>query len=285
MKRFLTIVLSVAILFGLYSCGKNSTEPENQPPASQDTLSLPGWELIWHDEFSGSEINAANWNHEQGGWGWGNNELQYYTNRPENSFVENGKLVIVARKENYNGNAYTSARLTTQWKFTTKYGRVEARIRLPYGQGLWPAFWMLGESISTVGWPACGEIDILEMIGGGENRDDTVYGTAHWLESASAGHQHQGGHVELPDPYYFSDAYHTFAIEWDSGEIRWFLDGQQYFSFDITPASRSEFHAPFFLILNVAVGGDWPGAPSASTVFPQRMEVDYVRVYQKSNGN
>lgn len=232
--------------------------------------------LIFSDEFESASIDGTKWVFETGSGGWGNNELQYYTDRADNARIEGGNLVIEARQESYGGSAYTSARMKTQGRFSAMYGRVEAKIKLPYGQGIWPAFWMLGDDIGTVGWPACGEIDIMEMIGGGEDRDDTVYGTAHWEYN---GHASYGGHTELPDPQYFYEQYHVFAIEWDSNYIRWYLDGVQYHVIDITPADLSELNQDYFIILNIAVGGNWPGSPDGTTVFPQRMYVDWVRWY------
>ncbi|MGE5811545.1 MAG: family 16 glycosylhydrolase, partial [Ignavibacteria bacterium] len=137
------------------------------------------WQLVWSDEFDSTSINLSNWTHESGGNGWGNNELQFYTNRDVNSYIDSGKLVIKAVAENYSGRSYTSARLKTQGKRFWQYGKVESRLKLPFGQGIWPAFWMLGENITYTGWPACGEIDIMEMIGG-SGRENTVHGTAHW---------------------------------------------------------------------------------------------------------
>jgi beta-glucanase (GH16 family) len=214
---------------------------------------------------------------EIGGSGWGNNELQYYTNNTTNAMVNNGLLTITALKESYGGRQYTSARITTQNKFTFKYGRVEARIKLPYGQGIWPAFWMLGANFSSVGWPTCGEVDIMEMVGG-TGKDNRVYSTLHW---DNGGHQEYGSSYSL-SPGIFADDFHVFSIEWDENKIRSYVDGNPFFVIDITPAFLSEFHQNFFLIMNVAVGGNWPGSPNASTVFPQTMQVDYVRVYQGS---
>lgn len=233
--------------------------------------------LIWSDEFDYSGLpNASNWNMETGGGGWGNNELQYYTNTEGNAKVENGILTITARKETVGDNQYTSARITTQNKFDFQYGRIEARIKLPYGQGLWPAFWMLGANFGSVGWPACGEIDIMEMVGGA-GRENTVHSTLHW--------DNNGSHADYGQSYtlssgIFADNYHIFSIEWNSQEIKGFVDDTEYFVADITPAALSEFQKNFFIILNVAVGGNWPGSPDGSTTFPQTMEVDYVRVYQ-----
>jgi beta-glucanase (GH16 family) len=234
------------------------------------------WQLVWSDEFDSTSINLSNWTHETGGNGWGNNELQFYTNRDVNSYIDSGKLVIKAIAENYSGRSYTSARLKTQEKRFWKYGKVESRLKLPFGQGIWPAFWMLGETISLVGWPACGEIDIVEMIGG-SGRENTVYGTAHWDNS--------GQHAQYGNDYTlsagtFSDDFHVFRIEWDQSLIKWYVDNSLYNTISITPSGLSEFHQEFFIILNLAVGGNWPGNPNSSTTFPQYLEVDYIRVYQ-----
>jgi len=165
------------------------------------------YQLIWSDEFSDSTINTSNWTHKTRESGWGNNELEYYTNRSVNSYIQNGSLVIEARKENYGGENYTSARMITKGKRYFTYGKIEARIKLPYGKGIWPAFWMLGENISTVGWPACGKIDIMELIGGGTN-DKKVYGTDYW---ESEGHAQYGGSYTLSYGI-FAYNYHVFSI-------------------------------------------------------------------------
>jgi beta-glucanase (GH16 family) len=235
-----------------------------------------GWALVWADEFTGDSVNRANWNYDLGAGGWGNAELETYTT--ENAVVADGLLRITALKEP-NG-AYTSSRLKTQGLQSWTYGKVAARLRLPRGQGIWPAFWMLGDNISTVGWPRCGEIDIMEMIGGGEDRDDSTYGTLHWDQD---GHHFTGtSRTELPDPAIFHDAFHVFEVEWTQTAIIWKLDGSEIGRLAIdaaTAPAREEFHRPFFIILNLAVGGNWPGSPDASTVFPQAFEVDWVRVY------
>jgi beta-glucanase (GH16 family) len=233
--------------------------------------------LLWSEEFNytGSP-DATIWNMETGGGGWGNNELQYYTNRETNASVGDGVLTITAKEEVYSGRDYTSARITTQNKFDFKYGKIEARIKLPYGQGIWPAFWMLGANISSVGWPACGEIDIMEMIGGSGN-DNTTHSTIHWDNNGQ--HASYGESYTLPTGI-LADDFHIFSVEWDTQQIKGFIDGIQYFTADITPSGLSEFHNDFFIILNVAVGGNWPGSPNATTEFPQTMQVDYIRVYK-----
>jgi beta-glucanase (GH16 family) len=231
------------------------------------------YQLVWSDEFSGTSLNTNDWTYEIGP-NPANNELQYYTNRFHNLYFEDGSLVIRALSEIYGGMNYTSARIKT--KLNWKYGKIEARIKLPYGQGIWPAFWMLGQNIGSVGWPACGEIDIVELIGGGAGRDNRCYATLHWEQN---GHASYGTNYTLPSGI-FADDYHIFSATWTPQKVECFVDGIRYFVIDITPAGLSEFHAPFFIILNLAVGGNWPGNPNASTIFPQYMFVDYVRVYQ-----
>ncbi|MGE4290200.1 MAG: family 16 glycosylhydrolase [Salinivirgaceae bacterium] len=232
-----------------------------------------GYTLVWNDEFEGTSINTNDWVFEKGAGGWGNNELQYY--RSENTSVGGGLLTIEAKKEAYQGSSYTSSRITTQGKKTFQYGRVDIRALLPKGQGIWPALWMLGANITSVGWPACGEIDIMEMIGGA-GRENQTHGTLHWDLD---GHVQAGGSNTLSEGT-FADAYHVFTLIWDAYSMKWYVDDVLFHQIDITPSHMSEFHAPHFFIFNVAVGGNWPGYPDASTLFPQKMRVDYIRVFQ-----
>jgi beta-glucanase (GH16 family) len=238
-----------------------------------------GWNLAWSDEFNGTNINTSNWKYETGGDGWGNNELEYYTNRSENARIENGNLVIEARKENYNGMNYTSARLKSQGLKNWTYGKVEARMKLPAGQGVWPAFWMLGENISQVSWPKCGEIDIMEHI----NNESAIHGTIHWDSTGNNTHAQYGA----ASPNIDVTQYHVYSIEWDASSIKWFVDGTQYLEANIANNinGTEEFHKPFFILFNLAVGGNWPGNPDGSTPFPAKMYVDYVRVYQHGDNN
>jgi len=239
------------------------------------------WNLVWSDEFDGATLNRNNWNVEINGDGGGNHELQYYTDRPENIRLENGNLVIEARQEAYLGKSYTSGRLTTQSKQFWTYGKVEAKMKLPYGKGMWPAFWMLGQNINTAPWPNCGEMDIMEMVGGAGNANSTVYGTFHWGPFANGGHPSYGKSYTLPSGK-FADDFHVFSLEWSQTTASVFCDGVKYFTIDISPSSLDAFKNNFFVLLNLAVGGDWPGSPDGATVFPQKMLVDYVRVYSGS---
>ena len=270
------IFFGLAALITPLMAGNDSTRPA---PAAAGG----GWHLVWSDEFNqpdGSAPDATKWSCEVGGNGWGNNELEYYTARTNNVRIEDGKLVIEARQENFDGKQHTSARLLTRDKGSWTYGRMEARMKIPRGQGIWPAFWMLGTNIASVNWPACGEIDIMENIG---KEPGTVHGTVHGPGySGGAG---IGGPLTLPAGAALADDFHVYAIEWETNRIRWYLDSQLYFTVTPTnlPAGRPwVYNQPQFLLLNLAVGGGWPGYPDATTTFPQRMTVDYVRVYQKT---
>lgn len=240
-------------------------------------LSYTGYDLVWQDEFDGTELNLNDWTHEQGAGGWGNNELQHYTNRTDNSRVQSGNLIIEAKQESFNGSNYTSARIITRGKQSFTWGRVDIRAILPEGQGIWPALWMLGESFSTVGWPACGEIDIMELVG---HQPSTVHGTAHWGPQGQSFSINDGEHIDLNGEK-FSDKYHVFSIIWEPGKITWYMDDQQFFQIENSDIDETyRFDDEFFFIFNIAVGGNWPGNPNASTQFPQQMIVDYIRVFQ-----
>ena len=245
----------------------------------QSATSYEGYSQVWSDEFDGSEVDENDWGYDIGGSGWGNNELEFYTNR--NAYLTDGNLVIRANKENYGGREYTSSRLKTQSKQTVNYGRIDIRAVMPQGQGIWPALWMLGSNFPTVGWPHSGEIDIMEMIGG-NGRENTVHGTAHWYNQSSNQNASYGGSYGLPSGETLSTNFHVFSIDWDSTGITWYLDNVQYHTMAINNSSSlAAFKKDFFFIFNIAVGGNWPQYPDASTVFPQRMVVDYVRVFQK----
>jgi beta-glucanase (GH16 family) len=257
-------------------------------------LSIPltcqaDWQLVWSDEFNqpdGSSPNSTNWTYDIGAGGYGNNELEYYTSRTNNARIENGNLVIEADQEDYGGSSYTSARMKTEGLFSIQYGRIEARINIPRGQGIWPAFWMLGTNIDAgVNWPNCGEIDIMENIGKTSDQG-TEHGTIHGPQSGGDynGGAGVGGTYTLPGGAALADGFHIYAVQWTTNQIQWFLDTNLFFT--ATPASLPAgstwvFTKPQFLLLNVAVGGNWPGNPDGSTVFPQQMLVDYVRVYRQ----
>lgn len=240
-------------------------------------LTYEGMNLVWNDEFDGASLNTDFWTQETGAGGWGNNELQYY--RSANTSFQDGHLVITAKKESFSGSNYTSSRIITKNKKTFKYGRIDIRAVLPKGQGIWPALWMLGNNISTVNWPACGEIDIMEMVGGTTESEKTSYGTLHWDSNGHVCTCDKPGYI-LPTGT-LNDRFHVFTITWDETFITWYVDDVQFNKIDITPADLSEFKEQFFFVFNVAVGGTWPGNPDATTKFPQRMVVDYVRVFQK----
>jgi beta-glucanase (GH16 family) len=241
-------------------------------------LTYPGYTLAWADEFSGTTPDAAVWNMEAGNNnGWGNAELEYYTSSTKNVFLSNGNLIIEARKEPISGFNYSSARMTTQNKKSFTFGRIDIRAKLPVSKGIWPALWMLGNNITTAGWPVCGEIDIMELIGTYPSR---TYGTMHW-KPVSGTNTSKGSEYNLPSGD-FSQKFHVFSIIWSQDMIKWLVDDQLFLTTTKADvgAANYPFNAAQFFIFNVAVGGNWPGPPDAATPFPQRMFVDYVRVFQ-----
>lgn len=271
----IVLVLLFSSLFGL---AWGISRPADQQAGSH-------WKLSWQDEFDqpdGSRPDSTKWTYDLGGEGWGNNELEGYTDRAENVRIDHGNLVITARRENFTdakgiAREYTSARLKTLGHFSQKYGRFEARIKMPSGQGMWPAFWMLGDDISRVRWPQCGEIDIMENVG---KEPAVVHGSLHGPDRGSLPKDMMRSFA-LPDSQRFSDAFHVFAVEWQPDVIRYYVDDSLYASFDPRSSDGSPwvFDHPFFIVLNLAVGGDWPGSPDATTSFPRSLLVDYVRVY------
>jgi len=271
MSSYKSIALGVIALGAgsVFTSGAQATDP---PGASSS------WRLAWSDEFDGASIDPAAWTYDLGAGGWGNGESQAYTSRPENARIEDGCLVIEARREKYQGSYYTSARLKTFGLKEFGYGRVEARMKVPAGQGLWPAFWMLGADFPRKSWPACGEIDIMEYIG---KDPRTVYGTVHG--PGYSGSSGPGGRLRLDADV--AQDFHIFAIERESDRIRWYCDGEQYFSISKGDQGANEwaFEKDFFIILNLAVGGAWPGPVALDTPFPARLLVDYVRVYEKAD--
>ncbi len=250
----------------------------------------PKWELIWSDEFEGSAIDSSKWGYDTGRGnpaGWGNSELEYYTDRPENARVENGKLIITALKENFLGQQYTSARMKTRDKGDWTYGRFEIRAKLPTGQGIWPAIWMLPTDNFYGGWAASGEIDIMELIG---KEPHKIHATIHYNAQWSNNKSSSAGQYVLTSGI-FADDFHVFAFEWEPRAMRWYVDGVLYGSQTTWNAAHDHpvaaypapFDKRFHLLLNLAVGGNWPGNPDTTTTFPQTMEVDYVRVYKQIN--
>ena len=232
------------------------------------------WKLLWSDEFNYTGLpDSTKWVNEVGFIR--NNELQYYTfRRLENCKVEHGALLIIGKKENYQSAAYTSASLTTDGKYSWTYGKIEARIKLPNQQGMWPAFWLLGQDRHQVGWPKCGEVDIMEHI----NNENVNHGTMHWDHNGAVS---SGGIVQCD-----MHQYHVYSLEWDKQSMVWLVDGTPFWKENITDSinSTEEFHKPVYIILNLAIGGSWAGIPDSTTIFPDTMCVDYVRVYQRSTG-
>jgi beta-glucanase (GH16 family) len=245
--------------------------------------SYPGYTLAWADEFNAGTLDASSWSHQNGDGcdinlcGWGNNELEYYTNRPENLFFQDGKLIIEARKENFATRNYTSSKIISSAKRKFKYGRVDVRAKLPTGKGIWPAFWMLPQDNKFGGWPTSGEIDIMEMVGHDPIR---THGTVHYGPgpgSTSVSRSTTAATGTLHDKF------HVYSIEWEEDEIRWYLDGNLFSTFrksDVQAGMIYPFNEDFYFIINLAVGGNWPGSPDATTYFPQWLIVDYIRVYQ-----
>lgn len=236
------------------------------------------WALVWEDDFMGTDgsgIDTSKWVYDVGGHGWGNNEHQYYTSGTNNCYIHDNNLIIEAKKEDFAGKSYTSARIKTKDAFEFQYGKVEMRAKLPYGQGIWPAFWMLGADIDQVGWPGCGEIDIMEFVGKDPQK---IYGTVHGPGYSGADSISSSLDLEF-EP---RNGYHIYSIEWTKNKIEWFVDGQKFHTLTTEDTSSNPwaFNRKFFLLFNLAVGGYWPGYPDETTVFPQKYFIDYVRVYQ-----
>lgn len=308
-----TFILSALIVLAFAMTGCQSAEQvaptveptATNPPAPTETpgptpiptstpiatpLPIPaeaeaGWELVWSDEFEGETLDPANWTYDPGGWGWGNGEAQNYTDRLENVRVENGLLVLEARQERFEDNYYTSGKIISQDLQEFQYGRIEARIKVPPGAGLWPAFWMLGSDFSRnpddpfdSNWPQAGEVDIMEYVG---REPDLVMGTVHGPGYSGAGGLGRWNRQDYP----IADEFHTYAIEWDETGITWFYDDEPYYTLtpDVVGDREWVFDKPYFLLLNLAVGGAFAGNISLDTEFPANMYVDYVRVYQPIN--
>jgi beta-glucanase (GH16 family) len=281
-KLFIAFFLCLFFTAGFFSCsksGSNNIAPTQTTTTTTNTTSTtptdtsvaPVYALAWADEFNGTAVDTTTWTMEKGSLHV-NNEKEYY--QAKNATVANGNLVITAKQESAGGFPYTSARMNTSGKVTPTYGRIEARIKLPVGAGLWPAFWMLGTDINLgVSWPGCGEIDIMEHV----NADSLIYGTMHWY---SGGHA-QYGSTTTTSP----SAYHIYAVQWDKKSIKWYVDNTLYQTGNITNGinNTGAFQNSFFIILNLAVAGDFPGQTVDTSKLPASMYVDYVRVYKQTN--
>jgi beta-glucanase (GH16 family) len=246
-----------------FTWGTGSTPQPTTPPTA-----IPGWNLVWSDEFNGPSVNTSNWSFQTGCSGWGNAEWEDYTNGANTSF-ENGVLVIEARMKPgaaLGACGMTSTRMNTSGKRSFQYGKMEARIAIPMGQGTWPAFWMMG-NVGT--WPSNGEIDIMEHI---NSTSDNV-GTLHWNNN---GHQSSGASVNVSN----MTSYHVYGIEWDASQIKFYVDGNYYNTINISSVPQPAFHQPSYFLLNLAIGGAWPGYPTSTSIMPARYYIDYVRVYQ-----
>ena len=305
-RRLPYVLLSLVILASACSGDSSSTSasettvPQGPATVSSTTTTIPatttttiatpepipieppeGMELVWSDEFDGDGVDLDNWTYGIGGWGWGNGEAQYYTDRPENARTQNGLLVIELRQEKYENSYYTSARLKTLGLQEFQYGRIEARIKVPSGIGTWPAFWMLGANFDQDSddpvrtWPNVGEIDIMEWVG---REPDLVIGTVHGPGYAGAGSLSKWNRQEFD----VSDEFHTYAVEWDFDGIRWFFDGDLYYDLGREGVGNREwvFDQPFFIIMNLALGGTLGGNIALDLEFPLHFYADYVRVYQ-----
>jgi beta-glucanase (GH16 family) len=254
-------------------------------PPPPTPIEIDGWDLVWSDEFDGTDVDPANWNYDIGGWGWGNGEAQYYTDRPENANLKNGLLIIALRQEKIENSYYTSARLKTEGLQEFQYGRIEARMKVPRGSGTWPAFWMLGATFERDGddpataWPNAGEIDVMEHVG---RKPQVTYGTIHGPGYAGAGSL---GGWNTQD-FDIADEFHTYAIEWDEEGIEWLFDGEPFYDIEPDNIGNREwvYDQPFFLIVNLALGGTFGGNIALDLEYPLYLYVDHIRVYERTAG-
>lgn len=280
MRKYIFCFLFLIPFFTGLGCGKKFGSDDSV--SAKDTGSkypLDGWTLVWNDEFDGTSIDPTKWGYDTGGDGWGNNELQYYTSRKENSFIENGNLVIQTLKEEYSGRHYTSARMVTKNRGDWLYGHFEIRAKLPYGLGTWPAIWMLPTDWVYGGWPNSGEIDIMEHVGYDQN---VIHGSTHSKKYYHVIGTQKTGTLRISNA---SNEFHTYAMEWFPEKIDVYVDGVKYFTStnDNTGWEAWPFDKRFHIILNIAFGGNWGGAKGIDdSILPQRMEIDYVRVYKKN---
>jgi beta-glucanase (GH16 family) len=270
-KRIAGTGMILALVVFALSCKKDTTQNKTitaGPPVVKPVTPVT-YSLVWADEFNGTTVDPASWNMETGSLNV-NHEKEYY--QAANATIENGNLVITAKKETVGNFPYTSARMNTLNKISALYGRIEAKIKLPLGAGMWPAFWMMGSNIATANWPDCGEIDIMEHV----NDNNTFYGTMHW--NGGGGHVQYGEQTTVSTP---AD-YHVYAVEWDENEIRWYVDDKLFVTGNIAANinNTAAFHLPFFILLNLAVAGDFPGQTVDESKLPAKMYVDYVRVYK-----
>jgi len=273
--RFLKKLIPITVMIGDDELGIN-------PEGYTTPLTYDNMTLVWNDEFEGDALNTSDWSYDigdgcdQGICGWGNSELQYY--KSENLSVEDGYLIIQAKEESIGGKNYTSSRILTKGKQSFQFGRVDIRATLPKGKGMWPAAWMLGANIDAVGWPWCGEIDIMEMAGG---NDDVSIGNIFWENGNGTSAANFPGYSQLSSGIY-ADEFHVFSIVWNSSGVVWYRDDVQFHAININTAEFDEFRNEFYFLLNLAVGGSLPGSPDASTRFPQRYVVDYIRIFQNN---
>lgn len=285
-KYSFILLLMLASTIVWSACEEDSDTPDQMidNPAPVDTTPVTlEYKLVWEDNFDGDALDTTSWSYQIGTGGaygldrWGNNELQYYTDRAENVRLEDGNLIITALKEDFNGSEFTSTRIRTKDKADWTFGRFEIRAKLPKGQGLWPAIWMLSTDERFGEWPKSGEIDIMEIVG---HEPEKLHGTIHYGPAWPNNKQASGIYTKPSGD--FSEEFHVYSIEWKVNEIAWFIDGQQYHKIDKNRISPDPypFNEKFHLLLNVAVGGNWPGNPDDTTVFPQTMEIDYIKVYQ-----
>lgn len=277
MRELCCKLLLTTIILSQLGCMDTKTQNTNSNTSD--------WKLIWSDEFTGEKLDDTKWNRQVEKAGRFNREWQRYTNSEDNAYVENGQLVIKAihTAKKHGSNKYTSARLNTAGKFNFKFGKVSARIKLPGTLGIWPAFWMLGANIDENGgdtpWPFCGEVDILELYG--SINPGVVEANVHFANKKGV-HDQMGAKPFALKKGTFEDEFHVFDLEWNEKELIWYVDGERYTSYSIESEMFSAFRKEFFLLLNVAVGGNHAGRPNAKSVFPQSMYVDWVRVYQRA---
>lgn len=286
MMRKILVLLSLVIISCNSNPKKNNIDIQNNEIKSANQIETnSNWELVWSDEFDSDSINTDFWNLQVVKAGRFNDEWQRYTNSNENAYIDNNCLVIKAIHESdkHGMNQYTSARINTANKYSFKYGKIAARIKLPKGKGIWPAFWMLGSNIDENGgdtpWPQCGEIDILELYG---SKDDAVIEANLHYADATESHKMAGVDSFKLEEGVFADDFHVFELEWNKEKLTWLVDGKPFKTVSITKDEFSEFHEEFFILLNIAVGGAHAGRPDGTTIFPQLLYVDWIRVYEKN---